>query len=107
MFVKRVAAAGIAALFISACGGELAEEKAPEALDNTEQAIIWACTGGSTWTRYWYSNSSKTVEVGREDCYCDGTVYEYGTTSGYYSQVAGYSCSGGGGGGGGDRKSVV
>ncbi len=75
MFTKRVAAAGLAALFLSACGAELAEESAPEATGTAEQAIIWACTGGNTWTRYWYSNSSRTNEVGREDCYCEGWVY--------------------------------
>ncbi len=91
MFMKTVAKAGIAALFLIGCGG-VVEEEAPEALGTTEQELIWACKGTSTWTRYWYSNSSKTNEVGREDCECDGTVYKYGTTSGYYSQQAGYTC---------------
>jgi len=101
MFVKRIVATGIATLFISACGGAVEEEQAPQELASTEQAIIWACNGGSSWTRYWYSDSSRTNEVGREDCYCDGSLYAYGTTRGYYSQVSGPSCTGGGGGGGG------
>ncbi len=100
MRMKTVAKAGVLALLMSGCGG-VVEEGAPESLDNTEQALIWDCSGDSTWTRRWYTDSSLTQEVGREDCECDGHVYTYGTTSGIYRQQLGYSCGGSGGGGGG------
>jgi hypothetical protein len=92
MFMKTVAKAGIAALFLIGCGGVVETEETLETPGTTEQQLLWACRGTSTWTRYWYSDSSKTNEVGREDCECDGTVYKYGTTRGYYSQMAGYTC---------------
>ena len=89
MFLKTVAKVGLAALLLGGCGGPV-EMEAPEALNQSEQALLWACTGSNTWTRYWRNTSG--VEVGREDCECDGTVYSHGTTSGRYSQTAGYSC---------------
>lgn len=98
MSMKVAVLIGAGALLITGCGGAL-ESAAPQ-LSASEQALLWACTGANTWTRYWYSDSSQTNEVGREDCYCDGSVMKYGTTSGYYAQVAGTTCGGGGGGGG-------
>jgi hypothetical protein len=84
------------ALFMSACGVDVIDK--PEATSSTEQAILFACDGSTIWTRYWYQSG---VEVGREDCDCNGIVTPHGVLSGQYTQVVGPSCGGGGGGGGG------
>jgi hypothetical protein len=101
MVAKSVVKACIAALLLGGCGGSVVEGVVPETTATVEQALLWACTGTDTWTRYWYSDYQRTQEKGREDCNCDGTITRYGQTGGYYSQVGGSSCSGGGGGGGG------
>ena len=94
MFVKALVAACLVVLS-SACAVDPGRS---EATGTTEQGILLACTGAEIWTRYWYDNG---IEVGREDCDCDGTVTPHGTLSGAYTQVVGPTCTSGGGGGGG------
>ena len=88
----------LAGLFLvvvtSACFNDVPSEETA----TTEQSILWACDGTNTWIRRWYHNG---VEQGREDCYCDGTVIQYGQIGGTYQQQWLSSCRAGGGGGGG------
>jgi hypothetical protein len=92
----KIAAGICAALLVAACAVDEREEQ--PATTSVEQSLLWACTGADTWTRYWKVNG---VEKGREYCNCDGSITQYGTLTGTYSQVAGSTCGGGGGGGGG------
>jgi hypothetical protein len=69
--------------------GSCALEAAPETTSSTEQSVIWNCSGASMWTRSWRVDN---VEVGHEDCQCDGSVLVYGSISGHYQQFAGPSC---------------
>ena len=86
MFAKSLVAVCVVVLS-TACAVEPGRS---EATSSTEQGILLPCTGETIWTRYWTQNG---VEVGREDCNCDGIIIEYGTLSGAFSQVVGPSCS--------------
>ena len=94
--LHRFLTISLATLLGSACIVDDAED-----ITSIERSIIWACTGADTWTRSWYRDSRRAVEIGTEECLCDGSVVRHGTISGYYRQVGGESCTGGGGGGGG------
>jgi hypothetical protein len=85
MFKMRAALACVAALSLSACGGGVEmEEAVPEtAVESVEQPLIYACDGSREFIRRWYTNG---VETGREECYCDGSLYEFGTIGGRYTQ---------------------
>ncbi|NBD08984.1 hypothetical protein [Corallococcus silvisoli] len=77
--------ASIAALFVSACGGAPSDESSTaRELGTQEQGIIYTCDGSMSWTRYWYSDIGKTVEVGREICNCDGSSESSGVRGRYY-----------------------
>jgi len=74
---------GVAVSVLAACGGAGPQEAGAEEVQSTEQAIIWACDGTRDFDRIWKQNG---VEVGRESCYCDGTLLTYGTLRGSYTQ---------------------
>jgi hypothetical protein len=93
MFTKTLIGVCVA-LLSGACSVDATDEPATS---TTTQGLLWDCSGVDTWTRYWYMNN---VEVGREQCACDGTVTKLGQRLGTYVQVAGSACGGGGGGGG-------
>ncbi|MBN8465389.1 hypothetical protein JYJ95_02625 [Corallococcus exiguus] len=85
MSMKRVVFAGVAALFVSACGGAPADEASVGGeLESQEQGIIYPCDGTMSWTRWWYSDYTKTVEVGRDTCECDGSWTASGVHGRYY-----------------------
>lgn len=91
MLTKHVVIAGVAALFLGGCGAGPSEEAAPEALDSTEQPLLYKCPTSFGWTRDWYSNG---VEVGSETCSCRGILTKYGTPGvGLYTQVK-FECAG-------------
>ncbi len=99
MIGKAITMSLLAAMLAS-CAVETVDEAE---VGDTQQALegglyIWACTGADAWTRIWKVNG---IEKGREYCECDGTIQQFGTIGGQYTQVSNYSCSGGGGGGGG------
>ncbi|WP_141332907.1 hypothetical protein [Myxococcus sp. AB025B] len=91
MFKYSAKLACVVALVLSGCGG--APEQQPpsetETLESSEQGLIWACDGRRSFNRYWTVNG---VEVGREYCDCDGTLTEFGTLSGRYSQTLNFYC---------------
>lgn len=90
MFVKRAMPALLALALISGCGGPMEESASPETVDSLEQPIIWPCDGSRSWVRTWYYNG---VESGYETCHCDGSVFQYGTVYGSYTQQATGSCT--------------
>lgn len=67
------------ALLWAACGGE-AEAPGEPILDTTEQAASPCRTGQYTRVTY-FSDSTKTVEVGHLICSCTGTTTTYGQTT--------------------------
>lgn len=81
--IMRAAVACVAALVISGCGVEN-EAVGPEAVGTAEQAIIWECSKYTDhWVRYWYTDTSRTYETGREYCTC-GVYEKYGSNGAYY-----------------------
>jgi hypothetical protein len=86
---KRPVIACVAALLISGCGVDVQMDPAdPESLSTQQQPIIWECASSTDyWVRYWYTDSSRSYETGRE--YCCGGLYEklgtYGNS--YVGQV--------------------
>jgi hypothetical protein len=83
MSMKRVVFAGVAALFVSACGGAPADES-PREPSSQEQGIVFPCDGTVSHVRSFYSDFSKTVEVGRDTCDCDGSWGLIGRRTAYY-----------------------
>ena len=83
MFKPCAKLACVVAVVLSGCGGSPVEETTPDPLTSEEQAIIWACGTNRSFNRYWWDGD---VEVGREYCECDGTLQQFGTTGGRYTQ---------------------
>lgn len=98
MLMKHVLGACIAALLVTACGGaptgEDVLEPASEAAAPEVTAQAWRlCNGRSISTRYFYSDSSMTTIIGRQNCGCTtGGGERYGSTSGYYEDVVFSTC---------------
>ncbi len=68
------------------CGGTEVEETVSETeLSSREDSIIYPCDGTQMWTYTYYSNSSKTTQVGDWRCDCDGTTRSWGTKTSYYT----------------------
>ncbi|WP_163998644.1 hypothetical protein [Pyxidicoccus caerfyrddinensis] len=88
MLTKHVVIAGVAALFLGGCGAGPSEEAAPEALDSTEQPLLYKCPASFGWTRTWYSTNSTGLVAGSETCTCLGILKQTGTPQGdFYTQV--------------------
>lgn len=85
--MKRLAlgATVVMSLFLGACGVEQPEAEEPQ-LGTSEDALIPACTPTSSFSIYWYSDSARTIEVGRDDCDC-GVETPHGTHGRYYKVV--------------------
>jgi hypothetical protein len=75
-------------MLTGACGAVDSPEPQDET-NTSEQAIIRDCNGTRTWSRYWYTNN---IEVGRDDCDCDGTLTHHGSFGTNYDQLAGSIC---------------
>lgn len=92
MFKTRASLACVVVLLLSGCGGGTELEAAtPEtSLETATQPLLYACDGRRSFNRYWFQNG---VEVGREYCDCDGTLTEFGTTQGSYTQQIISYCS--------------
>ncbi|MGZ3460327.1 MAG: hypothetical protein ACXU86_17710 [Archangium sp.] len=88
--MKRAALVCLAALSLVGCGGPVEESAREATIDSVKQPLIYACDGSFSFTRYWYQNG---VEVGREECYCDGTLAQVGELTGTYKQVVGAYCN--------------
>ncbi|AGC45995.1 hypothetical protein MYSTI_04703 [Myxococcus stipitatus DSM 14675] len=87
MFKRSAKLSCVVALVLSGCGGapqEPSPTEASEVIESSEQSLLWACGSTRSFNRYWYVNN---IEVGREYCDCDGTLNEFGTLSGRYTQV--------------------
>ncbi|QSQ15111.1 hypothetical protein [Myxococcus landrumensis] len=87
MFKRSAKLSCVVALVLSGCGGapqESSSAEASEVVESTEQSLLWACGSTRSFSRYWYVNN---IEVGREDCDCDGNLYKFGKQTGRYEQV--------------------
>lgn len=72
---------------LSACGaGDEDGVVGEENVNSVEQAFIPYCGSTSGFDVHYYSNSSKTTEVGRWDCEY-GTWVPHGTKTPYYEIV--------------------
>ncbi|MCP3103563.1 hypothetical protein LZ198_32235 [Myxococcus sp. K15C18031901] len=92
MLQKLLAVACVAAAWLGVgCGGGTQDETAPDALESSEQRIIWLCEPNDRWVRTWYSNAAKTLVTGWDFC-CDGVETASGSRGGYYSQQSYATC---------------
>ncbi|WP_147444327.1 MULTISPECIES: hypothetical protein [Corallococcus] len=73
------------AMLLAACGGAESSPGQEPAVDQVEQAIAPpSCGVDPSLSVTYYSNSSKTVEVGWRDCKCDGTEINAGQKTPYW-----------------------
>ncbi|RYZ34763.1 MAG: hypothetical protein EOO71_38015 [Myxococcaceae bacterium] len=81
------------ALLLAACGGaESVAGQEPE-VETVEQAILpLSCSVEPNLYVTYYSNASKTVEVGWRGCACDGTTLLEGTKTPYWSSIKLSNC---------------
>ena len=86
--MKRFTLGGtiVMSLLLSACGVESAPQAEESQPGTVEEALIPACNANSSFSLYWYSDSAKTKEVGRDDCDC-GVATPHGTHGPYYKAV--------------------
>jgi hypothetical protein len=81
-FIKSGVVAG--ALLLAACGGEAPVDEQELSSEEVEQASAPASCNGINLTQITYfSDATKTVEVGRRDCLCNGSAIVGGRTSPY------------------------
>ncbi len=73
------------AMLLGACGGVETSPGDDVQLDTVEQGIAPLDCGvePNQYVTY-YSNSTRTVEVGRRDCTCDGNAIYYGEVTPWY-----------------------
>jgi hypothetical protein len=71
------------------CGVE-SPEAASETLESREDSARF-CFPSDSWEVEYYSDSTKTVQIGGECCACDGVLKTVGTTS-VYSTFAFFYC---------------
>lgn len=75
-------------LVLTACGVEAGDASTAPELETAEQAILPQCRVGQNTRIYFYSDSAKTVEVGRRTCACDGTITNSGQTTSLWNSYA-------------------
>ncbi|RKG84092.1 hypothetical protein D7V88_22675 [Corallococcus terminator] len=80
-------------MLLAACGGTESSPGQDTAVDQVEQAIApISCGVDPNRSVTYYSNSSKTVEVGRRDCRCDGKEINLGQKTPYWTYVSDPHC---------------
>lgn len=81
------------ALLLTACGAEGVGEAIAPDLGTAEQAILpETCGMTPNQIVYYYSDSARTIEVGRRTCNCDGSAVMQGTETRYWRSVPTTSC---------------
>ncbi|MFY2558082.1 hypothetical protein ACN469_10660 [Corallococcus terminator] len=82
----------VGAMLLAACGGEAVVDEQERSVDAVEQASIPASCNGINLTKITcFSDATKTVEVGRRDCLCNGTAIVGGRTSPYRTTMS-FAC---------------
>ncbi|NVJ19995.1 MULTISPECIES: hypothetical protein [Myxococcus] len=89
--VKWAVVAG--AVLMAGCGGAAATEESELPVEASEEAELRpaSCVPGALTEITYYRDATKTEEVGRQDCLCNGTIIRGGVVSPHVS-IWTYGC---------------
>ncbi|MBJ6759456.1 hypothetical protein JGU66_01695 [Myxococcaceae bacterium JPH2] len=87
---KQIMGGCIVVGLLAGCGGAAVEEPTDSSSIGARQDAVAYCSGD--FKIVYYSDASKTVEVGSTTCYCHAPVIVRGHQTPYWSELYNESC---------------